>query len=189
MTSLTMYRYSVTGDFGYAGYINNKQIFRVSEAPLPDNPIKIQIGSDFYRSTYTDGSVFRGGWVVKPVEAPAVEDPTVRFIKSAEGDLIAQLRWRDNHYMLFYGGMNVEIRNKERKYIFISDGNIIATIQKSDFDKQDVPYWLKNGNSYTWENALELSYEENLPEILIGFIFAFPMLRFDYFLRKNGINQ
>lgn len=185
MNTITMYRFALTGDFGYAAFREAKEIIRVSG--WAGGPVKISVGEHCFNSIYEAYDQPRG--VFDSASQEPAKDPTIRVITDKAGELVARLYWKSTYYIMTVCGMEIEIRNNDRSYQFLVDGSPIAVIRQSASDKRDILDWMKADCCYHWENMLELSCEADLPEILVGLIFAFPMLRFDYYFRGKPAGQ
>ena len=167
MRSITLYKYSATGTFGYVCYEKENKVCNVFSLPLPISDVGISGGKHGFHSKYDFADTL-------------VEGVTKREILDDNGDLAAVLRWDGmGIYTLFHEGRKVRIYTNEHFFLYLTEKKQIALLQETT--KRDVPQYIEETmDGLDLSRAFEAQIEDAVSDSLTALMLAFPMLKFAF---------
>lgn len=182
MRKIEMFRYSISGSFGYWCYCDNVEMFRIGAAVMPNNPVSIKapgitLHSEKYLWRQPKG-ILSNNSNIREEQSDDWQPTNDRVVKNEREEVVAELHHKGKYFLLKYQNQEIIITAKNKQYVFSVNDRQIAYMKRPNTTL--VPLHLQQRySSYDWINAFELLVDE-ISDELVCLIAAFPMLKFDY---------
>ena len=123
MKTLTMYRYSITGSFGYSCHLNDEEIIHISGAPLPNNPVHIFGHSVKFKSEMQSA--------LSRMPKSAQDNAKERMITNEHNEIVAVLNRMSDSFSLVYQNRMISIVCTETRFVFTEAQRELAFITRA----------------------------------------------------------
>jgi len=165
----TIYRYSVTGVFGYVGYQREEELFAISSVVSPSAKVRISGDGFKYVCKYNVPSTLHPCFITKTI------------FDETTGQPAAALQWKNTRsYTLLHKNTQYYIRSDKQQYVVsLSGQQPLLTINRIPKDLHVSERILEK---YWWSDIkprFTLSTSSNLSIELLAILSAVPMLCID----------